>query len=64
MEEIISLPKTAKANADERYKHHTWNHHFELQTSKSEEPVSIQPRCRKKGILTMESINCTNAQMR
>jgi hypothetical protein len=30
---IISLPKTAKADADECCKHHTWSHHFELQTS-------------------------------
>jgi hypothetical protein len=29
-EAIISLPKTAKADAEERCKHHTWSHHFEL----------------------------------
>jgi hypothetical protein len=29
-EVIINLPKTAKADAEERCKHHTWNHHFEL----------------------------------
>jgi hypothetical protein len=63
-EVIISLPKTAKADAEERCKHHTWNHHFELQTSQSKEPISIQPHCRKKGILTLEFIDCTNAQMR
>jgi hypothetical protein len=61
---IINLPKTAKADADERCKHHTWSHHFELQTSQSEEPVSIQPHCRKKDILTLDFIICTNAQMR
>jgi hypothetical protein len=36
-EVIISLLKTAKADANERCKHHTWSHHFELQTSQSEE---------------------------
>ncbi len=63
-EVIINLPKTAKADAEERCKHHTWNRHFELQTSQLEELVSIQPHCRKKGILTLEFIDCTNAQMR